>query len=69
MDQDERAARRFWLLQFMRLSGLALVLVGAMILAGTIEQSEAVGVALFVIGAVDFFVMPIVLARRWKSDE
>lgn len=69
MDQDERAARRFWLLQFMRLSGLALVLVGAMILAGTIEQSEAVGAALFVIGAVDFFVMPIVLARRWKSDE
>ncbi|WP_341711116.1 hypothetical protein [Erythrobacter sp.] len=69
MDQDERAARRFWLLQFMRLSGLALVLVGAMILAGTIEQSKAVGAALFVIGAVDFFVMPIVLARKWKSDE
>ncbi|MFA6219293.1 MAG: hypothetical protein WC692_05900 [Erythrobacter sp.] len=69
MDRDDLAARRFWILQFMRLTGLALVLAGAMILAGRIEQSQAVGAALLVIGALDFFAMPVLLARRWKSDE
>jgi hypothetical protein len=69
LDRDDLAARRFWILQFMRLTGLALVLAGAMILAGRIEQSQAVGAALLVIGALDFFAMPVLLARRWKSDE
>jgi hypothetical protein len=69
VDQDSLAARRYWALQLIRLTGLGLVIMGAMILAGTLEQSEAVGACLLVIGAVDFFAMPLVLARKWKSDE
>ena len=56
-------------MQAMRLSGMALAIIGAMILGDRIALPETVGAALLVIGVVDFFVAPIFLARRWKSGE
>lgn len=69
MADDRLAAQRFWVMQALRLSGMALVIFGAMILGGRIAQSEAVGAALLAVGVVDFFVIPLVLAHRWKSGE
>ncbi len=68
MDRHDPAMRRFWLLQAVRITGVALAMLGALILAGRIAQSPAVGTALLVIGAVDFLILPMVLAKRWKSD-
>lgn len=69
MDHNDPAASRYWLLQLARLGGLVLVIIGTMILAGRIDQPQAVGAALFVLGAVDFFLVPVILARRWKRQD
>lgn len=63
---EDLAARRYWALQLIRLSGAALVLVGASILAGNIDAPQIAGAGLLVLGAVDFFAMPWFLARKWK---
>ena len=69
MDRDDQAARRFWALQIIRLSGLVMVLLGAMAIAGTVDLPEIAGAALLFAGAFDFFAFPVLLARKWKSDE
>lgn len=67
MEGDEAlAARRFWALQFIRLAGVAMVLLGAMTLAGKIALPQTAGAMLMVLGAVDFFALPVLLARKWK---
>ena len=69
MDQpdDEIAARRFWMLQVLRLSGVVLVVLGAMVVAGTLDWPQVAGYVLIAVGIADFFVMPLLLARRWSS--
>ena len=66
MSDEDKAARRFFLLQAIRLSGVVLILLGAMTLAGTLAWPQMVGVVLLVGGAVDFFLMPVLLAKHWK---
>ena len=64
---EDRAAKRFFLLQAIRLSGVVLILLGVMTLAGTMAWPELVGVVLLVGGAVDFFFLPVLLAKHWKQ--
>jgi hypothetical protein len=64
---DDPAKGRFFIIQMMRLSGLALVVVGLSILNGSIEAPEIVGYAVLAIGLLDALFMPTILARRWKS--
>ena len=61
------AAGRVWTIQLVRLVGLGLVIFGAMIVAGRVDQNPLVGSALMVIGLMDFLIVPRLLARRWKS--
>lgn len=61
------AARRYWTLQFVRLAGIFLTFLGAMMVAGRIEGG-ALGPVAFVAGPLLFFAVPILLAKRWKSD-
>lgn len=67
--RDELAAKRFWAMQMVRLSGLTLALLGVVTIAGVVDLPQAVGGILLVLGAVDFFAVPLFLARRWKSPE
>ncbi len=66
-NRPDPAAKRFWLLQAVRLSGMAMVVFGAMILAGTLAAPAALGVVLLVGGMLEFFFLPAILARKWKS--
>ena len=59
--------QRFMAIQLMRLTGAALTLLGILIAGGKIDLPALIGYAFIVIGLVDFFVMPKVLARRWRS--
>ncbi|WP_338466706.1 hypothetical protein RXV95_14310 [Novosphingobium sp. ZN18A2] len=65
------AIARFAILQAMRLSGALLVLLGAVTLSrrfaalNTIPDTAAY--AIMAVGLVDFFVVPLLLARRWRS--
>lgn len=59
------AARRYWTLQFIRLAGIFLTFVGAMMVAGRMEGG-ALGPVFFVAGPLLFFALPILLAKHWK---
>lgn len=67
-----RAARRYWTLQFVRLAGIFLTFVGAMMVVGRIDPGGgggALGPIVFIVGPVLFFAVPILLAKRWKSEQ
>jgi hypothetical protein len=66
------AAVRFAILQLVRLSGAVLVLLGVLIVSGRLPMlavvPEAGGYAIMVAGLVEFFVIPTLLAKSWRSD-
>lgn len=69
-DPDDTAVmRRFWILQGLRLAGLALTLAGAMAIAGTLDLNEAQGAVLLIGGAAAFFLLPVLMAKHWKAKE
>ena len=61
------AKARFFIIQAMRWSGLALVLVGLLVINDRIDLPSEAGYAIFLVGLVDALIMPSVLARLWKS--
>lgn len=63
----DQAKSRFLVLQVVRLTGVLLGVAGLAILAGKIDLPRIAGAVLVVVGVVDAFVAPAVLARRWKS--
>ena len=68
---DEEARKRWMFIQFMRIGGFAFAILGllmtqnAVMIAG--EDNELVGYGFLVIGLLDGFVVPQVLARKWRS--
>ena len=70
---DELAKKRYFAIVAMRLAGALLVLIGFVLIRGGWELAGQptdrwIGVALVLIGAFDFAVMPRLLARRWRSS-
>ncbi|MEL7689101.1 hypothetical protein [Citromicrobium bathyomarinum] len=61
------AARRYWMLQFIRLGGIFVTFTGAMMVAGRIDGGE-LGPVLFVAGPLLFFAVPVLLAKHWKRE-
>ncbi len=70
MTDDESRARARWItLQLMRVSGAALVMVGAIIAVGRTSLPTAAGTVLMLVGLLDATVIPLVLARRWRTPK
>ena len=71
MNARDPAAARFAIIQIVRLSGVALVLLGLAIQSGRVaalsEIPAMVGYVLIAVGLIDTFVAPAVLARRWRT--
>jgi len=63
------AQGRFILLHLARLAGVALVVCGLLVLEGQIALPRAAGWALLAAGIVDVFVVPQLLARKWRSRQ
>ena len=63
----ETETRRFAMINLMRLSGVAFVIVGLLIVNGVIDLAPAAGYVFLVIGLLDIFVVPQVLARKWRT--
>lgn len=61
------ARARFFIIQAMRWIGLAMVVIGLLIVRHKIDAPVEAGYALVLVGLVDALIMPTVLARRWKS--
>ena len=64
---DDPARARFIVIQALRWSGLAMVLVALLIIEDKIDLPKEAGYALFLVGLLDALIMPSVLARFWKS--
>ena len=71
---DALAKKRFFAIAAMRLMGAILVLAGFVLIRGGVElagqpSDRWIGVAVVLIGAFDFAVFPMLLARRWRSPK
>jgi len=72
--QQDRAGRRFALLAMLRLAGIAVAVVGMLIMAqklGDLDGDTAarVGSLLVIFGALASLLGPVVVARRWKARD
>lgn len=66
--QDEELAKKRWsILQLLRFGGAITVLLGIVIISGRLIDVPEIGYALLIAGAVEFFALPVILAKRWKS--
>lgn len=61
------ARARFWFIAAHRLIGAVLVILGMLAMAGTLDWGKGVGKVLAIVGLVDFFLIPLIFARMWKS--
>ncbi|MEP7221437.1 MAG: hypothetical protein ABI673_02090 [Novosphingobium sp.] len=61
------AKARFFAINLMRISGAALVMLGLGVQLGKIDLPPIAGPILAFIGMFDMFIMPVVLAKRWKT--
>ena len=71
---DALAKKRFFALAAMRLMGALFVIAGFTLIRGawTIAGQPTdrwIGVAVVLAGVFDFAVMPLILARRWRSPK
>lgn len=64
---NDPAVARFWMLQLMRVGGALLVMAGVLIASGRVPGPQVLGFGLLLFGMFEFFWLPRVLARRWKS--
>ena len=61
------ARARFIIIQALRWSGVALVLLGLLVVNHRIDLPMIAGYVMLAVGLIDAFAMPIVLAKLWKS--
>ena len=69
---DVLAKKRFFALSIMRLMGVAFAMIGFILISGGFALAGQptdrwFGAAIVLVGAFDFAVMPLLLARRWRS--
>ena len=64
---------RWLVLNLMRMAGFALAIFGIVVTQGIVELAGAdnklVGYTLIAVGLADGFIVPQILARRWRSPK
>lgn len=66
---EDDARRRWMVINAVRLSGLAIALTGILGLGHVIKMPEIAGYLLVAAGLFDFFVMPVMFARKWRTPD
>ena len=66
---EDLAKRRFFILQALRFFGAGMAFFGAAIIAGKTSLPAAIGYVFLVFGAIDATIVPVVIARLWKSKD
>jgi hypothetical protein len=68
-EADKLARIRFLVLNLVRIAGLAAVLIGIAIHYGRIPAPEPAAWVLVAAGLADFFFVPNLLARNWRTPD
>ena len=68
-DSDDDARTRFFVIGATRLIGVAIALVGILGLAHRIAIPEIAAYGFLAFGLFDVFVVPQILAKRWRTPE
>jgi len=64
---DDPARARYFVIQMLRISGVALVVLGIAIIRRKIDLPEIAGYFIAAVGLFDALLMPSLLARKWKT--
>ncbi|PEQ13936.1 hypothetical protein B2G71_06450 [Novosphingobium sp. PC22D] len=64
---SDPARDRFFAIQAVRIAGVVQVVIGMLIAAESIALPAWAGYVLLANGLIDTFVIPLLLARRWRS--
>jgi hypothetical protein len=64
---DTRARNRWAAINVARLGGVALTVLGIMVLSGEVELPRVAGWIALVVGLAGALVLPGVLVRRWRT--
>jgi len=70
-DREFLAKSRFQTMQLLRFTGIIVMILGMWVWAGDILRIGGwplLGVPLFAIGIFEALVLPVILAKRWKSQ-
>ncbi len=68
MSDDRLARNRFLVISVVRLGGAVLLMLGLIAANGRLwGLPREVGIALVLVGAIEFAILPRLLARRWRS--
>ena len=69
-EEEAKAQYRFLVINIVRISGAIMLVLGlAIISRGVFDLPKGAGYVLFVVGIVDFMLVPLLLAKRWKSPK
>ena len=67
---DSQARNRFLAISLLRLGGALAIMFGLVIAAGRLpEVPRIVGIIAVLVGALDFALVPLWLARRWRTPK
>ena len=66
-DSPGHALARFLIIGLMRLAGVVVVGIGILIVRGVIEGYAWAGAVIIVVGLVDVFIVPQMLAKKWRT--
>lgn len=66
---NDPAQSRYLAMVAVRFAGVALILLGILVVRRVLELPDVAGYLLLILGLAGFFVMPTVLARRWRSPK
>lgn len=67
--QDEKARNRWLAIQAVRLCGVAMLVVGLLMREGRFGGNTTAALFLMLAGMVGAFVVPLSLARKWRSPK
>jgi len=67
-DENEDQARQRWLvINAVRISGAVMVMIGLLGIEQVFNYPEVAGYVLVGVGLLDVFLVPLLLARKWRS--
>ena len=64
---DDVARNRWMVINALRVGGVAMVLVGLMIVRQVIAVDAWAGYVIGAVGLADVFLVPLMLARKWRT--